>query len=82
MVSPNFIIFLISSPKAASFSKIKIPGDFPGSIPNSETEQSIPEDKTFLIFLLLIVPIWGNLAPSKATATLSETFIFFAPQII
>ncbi len=82
IVSSNFIIFLISSPKTASSSKINIPGDSPGSIPNSEAEQSIPEDKTFLNFLLLIIPIWGNFAPSKATATLSETFIFVAPQII
>ena len=82
IVSSNFIIFLISSPKAVSSSKINIPGDFPGSTPNSEAEQSIPEDKIFSNFLLLIIPIWGNFAPSKATATLSKTFIFFAPQTI
>ncbi len=82
MVSSNFIIFLISSPKTASFSKIKIPDDFPASIPNSEVEQSIPEDRTPLNFLLLIISIWGNFAPSSATATLSETFMFLAPQII
>ncbi|MBA7544290.1 hypothetical protein ES705_36642 [subsurface metagenome] len=82
MVSSNFIISLISSPKIASSSKINIPEDIPCSMPNSEAEQSIPEDKTFLNFLLLIIPIWGNFAPSNATATLSETFIFFAPQII
>ena len=82
MVSLNFIISLISSPKTAYSSKINIPGDIPGSIPNSEAEQSIPEDKIFLNFLLLTIPIRGNFAPSNATATLSETFIFFAPQII
>ena len=71
----------MSSPIGASSDKITIPSPSV-PIPNSTSEQSIPQDSTPLTLAFLILKFPGKTAPILATITLSPNLWLGAPQII